>query len=97
MIGLPGDTVVVVEDGPTLVNGRPLVVAQARPNPGQGGSGQLERRTFNVPPGKLFVLGDNRPGSCDSHRWGDPYVPVDNVIGQAEVTYWPLSSLKFLD
>ncbi len=50
----------------------------------------------------LVVLGDNRPGSCDSHQWrngGDPapLVPQDNVIGQAEVTYWPLSHLTFLD
>jgi signal peptidase I len=51
-----------------------------------------------VPPDRLLVLGDNRAGSCDSHQWRpDPFVPRDNVIGQAEIIYWPLSHLSFLD
>jgi hypothetical protein len=48
-----------------------------------------------VPPGELLVLGDNRAESCDSHQWPDPFVPEDNVIGQAEITYWPLSHIRF--
>jgi len=60
------------------------------------GTYELERRT--VPAERLLVLGDNRPGSCDAHQWQpDRYVPMDNVIGQAEVVYWPLSHLAFLD
>jgi hypothetical protein len=27
----------------------------------------------------------------------DPFVPEESVIGQAEITYWPLSHLGFLD
>ena len=51
-----------------------------------------------VPEGQLLVLGDNRPGSCDAHQWKpDPFVPEDNVIGQAEVIYWPLSHIAFLN
>jgi signal peptidase I len=60
------------------------------------GTYELERRT--VPTDRLLVLGDNRPGSCDAHQWQpDRYVPMGNVIGQAEVVYWPLSHLAFLD
>lgn len=96
VIGVAGDTVEVREDGPTLVNGEPFDVPAALPNPEQRG-GQTSR-TFTVPAERLFVLGDNRPGSCDGHQWQpDPYVPVDSVIGQAEVLYWPLSHLAFLD
>ncbi|HMM49278.1 MAG TPA: signal peptidase I [Miltoncostaeaceae bacterium] len=95
VIGLPGDTVEVVRDGPTLVNGTPLVVDNAGPNPVQDGG--RDRRTFRVPAGTLFVLGDNRPNSCDSHQWSDPFVPLGNVIGQAEVIYWPLTHATFLD
>ena len=94
VIGLPGDTVQLHEDGPTLVNGTPLVVDGARPNPSQNGR---PMRTFRVPAEHIFVLGDNRPDSCDSHQWPDPFVPVDNVIGQAEVIYWPLRHVTFLD
>ena len=61
-------------------------------------SGTYELGPLTVPADRLLVLGDNRPGSCDAHQWQpDPFVPVENVIGQAEVIYWPLSHLSFLD
>ncbi len=97
VIGLPGETITVVSGEPTvLVDGRPFTVASAEINPGQGVGGGEPRKSFPVPQGKLFVLGDNRGNSCDSHQWTDPFVPLDNVIGQAEVTYWPLGHIKFL-
>ena len=50
-----------------------------------------------VPPDTILVLGDNRNASCDSHQWKpSPFVPQKNVIGQAEITYWPLGNVKFL-
>jgi signal peptidase I len=42
-----------------------------------------------VPGGGYFVLGDNRNNSYDSHIWN--FVPEENIIGQALVSYWPLS------
>ena len=90
VIGLPGDRVQVRADGTTLVNGQPYVVTRAVP-------ANYDANFPVVPPDRLLVLGDNRSGSCDSHKWRpDPFVPRDNVIGQAEVTYWPLSQLGFL-
>jgi len=41
-----------------------------------------------VPPGALWVLGDNRNASLDSHLWGP--LPQDRVIGTAVWRYWPL-------
>jgi len=102
VIGLPGDVVEIRPDR-VLVNGVPFVVDDAvRPNAVQDG---LPRQRFpRVPAGHLLVLGDNRPASCDSHQWRgddpdpatDPFVPVGNVIGQAEVVYWPLTHVGFL-
>jgi len=53
-----------------------------------------------VPPDQLLVLGDNRPGSCDAHTWlgrGAEFTPQSNVIGQAEMIYWPIQRVRFLN
>ena len=39
-----------------------------------------------VPKGELFVMGDNRPESCDSRYWGD--VPTSAVIGKVDLIWW---------
>jgi len=90
VIGLPGDRV-VVREGQTFVNGEVYEVDGAR-------RPDYERVFPQVPEGKLLVMGDNRPDSCDSSRFEpDPFVPEGNVIGQAELIYWPLNHIRFLD
>ncbi len=39
-----------------------------------------------VPPGALFVMGDNRENSEDSRYWG--FVPREYVVGKPLVVYW---------
>jgi signal peptidase I len=39
-----------------------------------------------VPPGMLFVMGDNRENSADSRYWG--FVPRGYVVGKPLVVYW---------
>ena len=87
VVGLPGDRV-EVRNNVTYVNDAPFVVEQARL------PGYLKRWPV-VPRGELLVLGDNRPDSCDSHLWPDPFVPEDRVIGEAEIIYWPLNHIRF--
>lgn len=45
-----------------------------------------------IPPGHLFVMGDNRNQSHDSHIWG--MLPMNRVVGRAELIFWPFSHFK---
>jgi signal peptidase I len=87
VIGLPGDTVRVA-DGIVYINDLPLQEAYEAAPPNYQG-------TWTVPEGMVFVLGDNRNNSSDSHIWG--MVPIDNIIGKAVVVYWPYAHWKTLD
>ncbi len=87
VIGLPGDTV-SVENGQVSVNGLVLEEPYIASPPQYTSS-------WTVPDGQIFVLGDNRNQSSDSHSWG--FVPVSNVVGRALVVYWPLGDLKILN
>jgi signal peptidase I len=46
-----------------------------------GGVTFYESRTFVVPEGQLFLMGDNRDGSNDSRSWG--FVRANQVYGRA--------------
>lgn len=82
--GLPGD---VVEEmvGRFYVNG--IAVPSGRAIP--AGEGPMPVATMpprRIPPGRLFVLGDNPGASLDSRFWGT--VDERNVIGKAFLIYW---------
>jgi len=81
VIGLPGDTVEVVA-GEIFVNGVKI------DEPYITSPGRYDFPKQVVPNGNYFVLGDNRNNSFDSHVWN--WLPEENIIGQAMVSYWPL-------
>jgi signal peptidase I len=79
VIGLPGESI-SVQDGKVMINGIPLEEPYIAAPPIYNG-------TWEVPEGQLFVLGDNRNESKDSHEWG--LLPMENVVGRAILIYWP--------
>ena len=87
IIGLPGDDVRIT-NGQVYVNDLPLQETYIAAPPYYVGS-------WSVPPGHVFVLGDNRNNSSDSHFWG--VVALDSILGKAEFVFWPFSHLKLLN
>jgi len=79
VIGLPGERV-AIHNGTVTIDGvqinEPYIAAAP-----------LYDGEWVVSEGQLFVLGDNRNESKDSHQWG--LLPVENVVGKAVLIYWP--------
>jgi len=92
-LGEGDDTYVTYVQEPGASTARPLVIDDAI-------TPDYEVAFPTVPEGQVLVLGDNRPGSCDAHVWIErdaEFTPMDNVIGQAELIYWPIQRVRFLD
>jgi len=87
IIGVPGDTV-VIKNQQVFINNQVIQENYTAAPPDYNGQ-------WVVPKDSLFVLGDNRNQSSDSHSWG--YVPLNLVVGRAEVIYWPFNQVKTLD
>ncbi|MGE5404703.1 MAG: signal peptidase I [Candidatus Saccharibacteria bacterium] len=87
LIGLPGDKI-EVKDNTVFVNDKPLNEPYLRQLP------NYEYGPVTVPPNGLFMMGDNRNESYDSHAWG-VWLTKDHVIGRAFAIYWPPSHAHF--
>jgi len=96
VIGLPGDTVEIRDDGLVYVNGTQLVEAYTYTNPAgiHEPTTSQGRQRWTVPAGELFVMGDHRRASADSRLFGP--INESNVIGRAFLRYWPLPALGIL-
>lgn len=88
LIAVEGDWV-EVKDGAVYRNGKPLSEPYVMATP------DYSLPLFRVPEGQMFVLGDNRRNSHDSHIWG--FLPKKNVIAKALFCYWPPSRMGLVE
>jgi len=98
VIGLPGDIVREDDNGFIWIKSpgakefvklkEPYLSAQRRL-----ADSQHFGQKWTVPPGEYFMMGDNRPESCDSRVWGS--VPRNKLIGTVFFVYWPPDRIGF--
>jgi len=87
VIGVPGDTISVMK-GTVYINGQAVDEPYISAPPNYTGQ-------WTIPEDNVFVLGDNRNQSSDSHQWGN--VPLQNIVGRALVIYWPFENIQLLN
>ena len=84
VIGVPGDKI-EVKEGHLYLND----IAQNNYN--SDININYTTGPYIVPEKSLWVMGDNRNNSMDSHIWG--FLPYKKVIGKAIFRYWPLNNI----
>ncbi len=78
VIALPGERI-RIRDNKVYINGTPLAEPYRRYEM------HYFMRETTVPPGMLFVMGDNRDVSNDSRDWG--FLPVKNISARVWCRY----------
>lgn len=93
VIGLPGDSVDIKEDGMIIVNGQELEESYIM----EPAIGECNIEfPYQVQEGEYFVLGDNRSVSKDSRSSQIGCVDRERIIGKAQLIVWPFQSIESL-
>lgn len=93
IIGLPGETVQIDDDGTIYIDGEELKESYGREvikNPGTAAE------PIKLGEGEYFVLGDNRNASSDSRDPSVGIIKQDDIVGRAWLRIYPFSKFGFI-
>ncbi|MBQ7925884.1 MAG: signal peptidase I [Lachnospiraceae bacterium] len=96
IIGLPGETVQIGQDGTIYINGEALKESYGSEIIRQDMIG-LAAEPITLGADEYFVMGDNRNYSRDSRMADVGNIHRDTIIGKAWVRIWPLSGFGFVE
>lgn len=85
VIGLPGEHV-KIENGKVYINDEELKEDYLQPTVTTS-SQEGPYTDLIVPEGSIFVMGDNRPQSTDSRRFG--CIPIEKLESKVWIRFWP--------
>ena len=98
VIGLPGE-IISLQHGSVFINGQllpePFLPPDLRDDtyPGPTNDAYSLHQPYRIPLGDVYVMGDNRPRSCDSRFWGP--IRESTIVGKVDMRIWPLARLGF--
>lgn len=95
IIGLPGETVQIDEQGNIYINGEVLAENYGREIIREDCVG-IALKPIVLEDDEYFVMGDNRNNSMDSRTEIVGNIHRDDIIGRAWLRIWPLSKFGFL-
>jgi signal peptidase I len=90
VVGLPGEAISLTKGskGDVLIGGRRIDETwlpsseQGATFPGPAGTAYDLTRSYRIPAGHYYVMGDNRTDSCDSRYWGP--ISKSLIVGKVE-------------
>lgn len=93
MIGLPGETIEVKENG-MFINGEKLEEPYLSEENQTLAGAFTSHGSIVLAPDEYFVSGDNRLHSSDSRSWGP--ITSKEIVGKAFFRYWPMKNIGIL-
>ena len=85
IIGMPGDKV-TVRDGKVYLNDSETPLEESYIKEPMVAESP---KSFTVPEGAYFCMGDNRNESMDARYWKNPYVYKNKILAKVLFRYWP--------
>ncbi len=95
IIGMPGETLQIDEDGRIYINGEVLTESYGREIIKAENIG-IAATPITLGEDEYFVMGDNRNNSSDSRREIIGNVRREDIVGRAWIRIWPFSKFGIL-